>query len=57
MGAFVKAVNTAKQDDVSMRHVERLSDLVFEIFSEAFRRALVGESPAMVSRPYVGSSG
>lgn len=47
--AVPKAVSAAEQDDLSVRHVERLSELVLEKFPQAFRRALVGGPSAKVS--------
>lgn len=49
MGAWIEAVSAAKQGDMSVRHMERLSDLMLEKFQDAFRRALVGEPQAKVS--------
>lgn len=49
MGIGAEEVNSAKQDGMSVRRVERLSELLLEKFLEAFRRALIGPPPFKVS--------
>lgn len=48
MEASTKAIDVASQDDMSVRHVDRLSELGSEKFLKVLRSALVGDPPGKV---------